>query len=362
MIALFFFFLLLGVCRVSCEKNEASVIFPNDKNGPDCVINTRDPAPVQKAVNKANALLSSSPSSVAVKDRLLIMILFSRAFVANNHRLDWLRCALLKLQKNLMDKTVSDVFIWGLNTTDNPIFLPPWFNSKDFPRTYIAEIPQEVWRIPCGLNADKDWAARKHFDVDYYLMGRWRLTFSLDFARAMGYEYHLQFDDDAMLNTPVPYNIIEKFNNEKYNMGVFSDLIGEVAHLTLGLPELSSYWLRIARYTPQGTIVNHLKSKDLVHFNSDNWDRMYHPGYFLITRVSWWFSPLVQDYLMTVLRSGKDIEGRWQEQAVMNMMRLIFLPEKEVWVMNEVDIGHDRHRKGNFENWCVKTGLVVPGS
>jgi hypothetical protein len=40
-------------------------------------------------------------------------------------------------------------------------------------------------------------------------------------------------------------------------------------------------------------------------------------------------------------------------------MRLVFIPEERLLVMNDVDIGHDRHKKENFQAWCVKTGLIA---
>lgn len=360
-VLIFFILVNLSVIIQGNDTN-ANTFYPGDPNGPDCLINPRNPAPVKQAATRARDLLQQHQDSSQIKDRVAIMILFSRGLSSNNrnsNRLEFLHCALLKLQKNLLSQTNADIYIWALNSTENPIVIPSWLNSKDFPRTFVMELPADAWKIPCGLISEKQWTVRKHFDIDYYLMGRWRLTFSFDFAKEMGYEYHLQFDDDAMLNQPVPYNIVQKFNENGYSMGVFSDHIGEVAHVTLGLPELTYYWLKVAHYTPRGAIVQHLRSKDINSLNSENWDRMYHPGYFLLVRVSFWFKDEVQDYLTTVLRSGKDIEGRWQEQAVMNMMRLIFVSEKELWVMNEVDIGHDRHKRINFENWCVKTGLIT---
>jgi hypothetical protein len=361
--------LLTWYCLVSVKSVDSDVAstssgFPNDPNGPDCAMNPRNPVPVKEAATKAKEVLAEQPSSVPIGERLAVMILFSRGFSSANQkssRLEFLHCALLKLQKYLMSQTNADVYIWALNSTSNPISIPTWFNAKDFPRTFIMELPSEAWKIPCGLSSEKNWVVRKHFDIDYYLMGRWRLTFSLDFAKEMGYEYHLQFDDDSMINTMIPYNIIAKFQESKYNMGVFSDLIGEVSHVTLGLPELSYYWLKVNHFTPKGQIVANLRNKDLNSLNSDNWNRMYHPGYFMIFRVSFWFSWEVQDYLTTILRSGRDIEGRWQEQAVMNMIRLLFVGEKELWVMNEVDIGHDRHKRANFENWCIKQGFMKQG-
>jgi hypothetical protein len=45
--------------------------------------------------------------------------------------------------------------------------------------------------------------------------------------------------------------------------------------------------------------------------SSDGWDRLYHPGYFVIINLDFWFQLEVQDFLTTVMRSGRDIEGRY---------------------------------------------------
>ena len=59
---------------------------------------------------------------------------YIRGFLKGNgkyNRLEFLRCSLLKLQKNLMRHTPSDVFIWTLNSTANNQIatIPDWFNS-----------------------------------------------------------------------------------------------------------------------------------------------------------------------------------------------------------------------------------------
>ncbi len=320
-----------------------------------------NPKEVTEAVEAAKKSLEKFPTDVPLASRIPVMILFSKGFATSSHmtnRLEYLRCALLKLQRNIMPHTTLDIFIWGLNTTAHPLVIPAWFNDKDFPRVHIMALPEAVWRIPCGLMDDRDWTLRKHFDVDYYLMGRWRLTFSFDFARAMGYEYHLQFDDDAMVNSDITFNITERMDAQKYNTALFSDVIYEIPAATLGLSELTSYWLRINHYTPRGPIYKHTTPANLQGLNSDGYHRAYSPGYFMLFRVSWWFSPHVQDFLRMILRSGRDVEGRWQEQAVMNMMIYIFIAEPEIWVIKELDLGHDRHKRANFENWCIKTGLI----
>jgi hypothetical protein len=314
-----------------------------------------------ESANKAKLLLSRFPTEVPISNRLAVMILFSRGFSSayqHKNRLEFLHCAITKLLRNLQNTSI-DVFIWTLNTTEVMPDIPNWLSAKNFPRINVMEIPVETWKIPCGLIDDSEWAVRKHFDIDYYLMGRWRLTFSLDFAKEMGYAYHLQFDDDAMLNNKIEYDVVQSLKEKTIDMAVFSDLIGEVPQVVLGLPELTNFWIKSNKFTPVGSLFKHLNPPNILGLTSEGWDRMYHPGYFLIISLDFWFEKNVQSYLTTVLRSGRDIEARWQEQAVINMIRLVFVVENKLLVMNDVDVGHDRHKKANFEQWCVREGIVM---
>ena len=319
---------------------------------------------VAASAKSARKMLEKHDNSIPMGDRMVINILFSRGFQHGHnfqHRLQFLKCALLKLKLNLMGNTTADVFIWTLNNDEIKPAIPHWINSDLLPRVHVIDIPEQTWRIPCGLKPDSEWVTRNKFDVDYYMMGRWRLAFSHDFAREMGYGYHLQFDDDAMLNGALGYDVVADLKKKDIHMGVFSDHIGEVAHVTLGLPELTRYWMTINNFQPVGELFARCNPHDMNGVTSAGWDRYYHPGYFLITKVEFWFQPHIQDYLTTVFRSGRDIEGRWQEQAVINMMRLVFVAQKNLLVMEDVDVGHDRHNRKNFEAWCINPGIIKEG-
>jgi hypothetical protein len=313
---------------------------------------------VESTVAKAKELLNRFPSEVPIRDRLAVMILFSKGFTGQSGaRLNYLNCALKQFLNRAGKSTPVDIFIWVLEPEDatQSLHVPSWLNTTAFPRVNVIPIPRETWRVPCGLMHESRWNLRRHFDVDYYLMGRWRLTFSLDFARSMGYEYHMQLDDDAVLLSDITYNMVEKLRSSDINMAVNGDFIYENVPVILGLPELTQFWLKMNKFQPIGNILEHCKQKHVTGITSEGWDKGYHPGFWMITRISWWFSENPQSFLETVLRSGKDVEGRWQEQAVMNIMRQIFIPDSRVLVM-EPDIGHDRHRKENFVNWCERQG------
>ena len=95
-------------------------------------------------------------------------IFINRGFLKGSgkyNRLEFLRCSLLKLQRNLMSYTPTDVFIWTINSTSSNLIpiIPDWFNSTGylytmpfindllaFPNMYVVSIPTAVWKIPCG--------------------------------------------------------------------------------------------------------------------------------------------------------------------------------------------------------------------
>lgn len=325
---------------------------------PNCNPSFHNHDAIQASVAFANKHLTSTVETR--KNRLPVMILFSQGLEPSaqvHNRLKYLKCSLRKLIKNLPG-TSLDIFIWVPESSLQHI--PEWFKADSFPNTVFIPIVDITWRVPCGLSDDALWAVRNKFDLDYYLMGRWRLTFSLDFAQAMGYKYHLQFDDDAMINNIISYDIVSRARNETKDMVVFSDIYGDNPSVLSGLPELTRYWLYVRKFSIQGPLLDHVKPRgDINGLTTDGWDRLYHPGYFVILSVDFWFSDVVQDFLKTVLRSGRDVEGRWQEQGVQNMMRLLFIPSTRLWVMEDIDIGHDRHKPASFEKWCVKSGVMT---
>lgn len=327
---------------------------------PNCNPHLHNHEEVSVNVRYARSVVANS--TVPLSDRMAINMIFSHGFAAQptrQHvdRLPFLKCALKKVYLNLLPHNELDIFVWVPQASIE--FVPAWLkNAIEYPRTYVMPIINTTWMVPCGIRDERLWPLRKHFNVDYHIMGRWRITTGFDFIYKMGYKFYMQLDDDAMLNNKIEFNLVQKFREKQYQMGVFSDYIGEVPQVTNGLAELTRYWLTITNYNPTGPLFDHVSPKSLDGVTSKGWDRYYHPTYFLITSIDFWFSDIVQDFLTTVLQSGRDVEGRWGDQVTQNMMRIVFIPKEKVWVMDEMDIGHDRHKKANFENWCTKPGIV----
>lgn len=60
----------------------------------------------------------------------------------------------------------------------------------------------------------------------------------------MGYSYHLQFDDDAMLNSALAYNVVDKLKERNYLM--VRELVASIDQHVLRAPTVT--WCRITTY------------------------------------------------------------------------------------------------------------------
>jgi hypothetical protein len=324
----------------------------------NCTEKLHDYDAVKASAAKAKVLLQNHPDprNVPFNQRILFMILFSKGFNDNDEKVMYLKCALNKLKTNMMPTNTIDIFVWVLRQPGHDLNVPDWVAT--IPRVNIMEIEPSTWQVPCGVRPDSEWALRYRFSLDYYLMGRWRLTFSFDFAKEMGYAYNMQYDDESLLNTKVPFDLGQDLMLGQYSMAVFTHQVDEIPEVIQGLTELTRYWLTVNHYTVAGPLFKHVVPHNLDGLTLDGWDRLYYRGNALATSVDFWFQADVQDYLMMVLKLGRDVEGRWQEQAVMNMIRLVFMPEDKLLHVRGVEIGHDRGNKNAFYGWCVRGRFV----
>ncbi len=149
-------------------------------------------------------------------------------------RLAYLHCCLSKLYEHIGMTTPIDVYLW-FQESSIP-YIPQWITNL-FPHVIIVEIPKSSWTLPLDSGDPIKWNYGTLFNDDYYLMGRWRLTFATSFTRAMGYKYILQIDDDTFFMDNIQFNIVEHFRNNNIVWGVRNRYFHEVLDITRGLPE-----------------------------------------------------------------------------------------------------------------------------
>ena len=103
--------------------------------------------------------------------------------------------------------------------------------------------------------------------------------------------------------------------------------------------------------TPNGALFEHLDPPNIIGLTSDGWDKKYYRGAFNIFSIDFWFDKSVQDYLQLLFKTGSDIEQRWQDQGVQNMIRLLFAPKDKVHVFNDIDIVHGKPSDRILRSW-----------
>lgn len=339
----------------------------------DCSREIYHPEAVESAVRKANQELQPifAKNRSNPQDRLAVMVLFSDGFHTNTTerriRQNLLHCSLLRLKTHLVNIAL-DVFLWVRNTTEYPLVRPAWLDKKEFAHVHLMTIEEDTWKLPCHLPPRVTWVFNKHLHDGYYQMGRWRMAFAQAFVRAMGYRYFFQFDDDSILLNSLNSSIVQQMNKKPAVLAVNQNFYqAENAEVVVGLADLTRDWMKFRSYNAKGGFWSHVKlhekekGKDPKKVSKPpqllEWDHLYYRGNYILWDVNFWFRPDVQDFVHYVLVSNKDITQRWQEQAVMNMVRLVFVPEKQILKLH-VHLGHGRYNHNEtYRQWCRSVGI-----
>lgn len=106
-----------------------------------------------------------------------------------------------------------------------------------------------------------------------------------------------------------------------------------------GLPELARYFILSRNFQPtqlyqdcNPSSIDGLFSNTTVWKNPRDflgWHRTCVFGNFVIYRTDYWYEPLMQDFLKLVLYTQDQIVIRWNEQAVLGIMRLMFVRKED---------------------------------
>jgi hypothetical protein len=268
-------------------------------------------------------------------DTLAVMILFYYSFeqpftLAFVRRLSYLHCSLLHLTRNVAPHTNIDVYVWV--PADDISRLPPMMFT--LPGViHIVPVPKSSWLDPWGTEYNEQWNFAASHSRDYYLMGRWRNTFAFSFVKEMGYQYMLQLDDDTFISDPIEFDMVKQLRAEDCVVGVRSVMVTEPEPLVAGLPELVRYWMLTRNFTtPIGPLYERLTPPNISGLYTGGWDRGVMCTCFLVIDVHFWFQEVVQDFVSLILKTGADVEQRWIDQDVENMVLFLFVPWDNVFI------------------------------
>ena len=268
--------------------------------------------------------IANNPNTLAV------MILFTYG-LSDSINLKQLHCSINLLNLNMYN-TPMHVYVW-LGKYKYGDRLPDWMYT--YTNLFIMELDKDSWKVPNIplLKDSSKWSIRSSTTIDYYLMGRWRLTFQPLFVQAMEYDYFLQIDMDSYVAKPIDINLVEVLrNNNIYFSTTNLWHVNDKREVLNGLAEFTRFWLVTSGYNPMGEIFQNTmpSNMDGLYTHSSNiqlgWNLLVHRGNFMLIDIhKFWFNTIAQDYLLSVLRSGYDIEQRWQEQGSMCMYVYIYL-------------------------------------
>ena len=205
----------------------------------------------------------------------------------------------------------------------------------------VLPIPSSYWKVPPNLPDIKTWHMSDTFALDYYLMGRWRMTFAFEFAKSFGYHYQLQMDDDTFIYDKIRNNLVYKMATGGYSLMAKPRGREAFKWVLLGLPELAAEWLQSNGINePKGSFLSHFSPSTLKGATTNSWDLMISEGNFMLWSINVWYSDEVQDFLSRVFQTNYDITRRWQEQGVQNMIALMFINESYIDRISTDIVGH----------------------
>ena len=263
-------------------------------------------------------------------------------------------CCLLKdLQEHLFPTTPTDVFVFSeenkpvRHTSDCPI------NGSHGSNIFFMPV-RELYVTPEAAGPPDTWTASA-FQVQYRMMGHWRLTFQYSFAHQLGYKFLWQLDHDSSLLGAVPFNLVDYATEKRLLVGAY-EVSYDTREMLWGLAELTRYHI-VAEHVEPETLYDHCEPASLEglytvqHLNHTQahvggWDRSVLYGNCVLVNVSFWMEPHVQKFVRFVVQTGAHFRFRWNEQGVVAMVWRMFVPEERFIELKDIEYKHGRQCDG----------------
>lgn len=143
---------------------------------------------ISDSTNIARNMLTNKGINIILNENVLaVMILYT--YGLNKHNSKQIHCTLKLLNENLGYKTPLHTYLW-LGDYKYGDTLPYWLEQMN--NVFVMELDSNSWKVPDHLGSIDKWAKYESTHLNYYLMGRWRLTFQPMFVMHMNYQYFVQ--------------------------------------------------------------------------------------------------------------------------------------------------------------------------
>jgi Glycolipid 2-alpha-mannosyltransferase len=255
-------------------------------------------------------------------------------------------CALKNIRAHAMAYTPADIFVFSPTTAQQEYIHDHC--DADLKNIYFLLLnEQEHWSIPAEAGPQETWTSRE-YTIPYRKMGHWRLAFQFKFAAALGYKYLLQVDDDSWFPEPVGLNYITHMQQQQLHIAART-ISQDSVKVFSSLPELTRYHL-VSKNLEPTLLYNHCSPQNIHGLYSDltdsgsGYDGTLLHGNFVIISLDFWFREDVQQYLELNFQSGGHFRHRWNEQAVIGMIWLIFCKKEQYHMLDFPYVHGVKHR------------------
>ena len=266
-------------------------------------------------------------SAIPNSEKLAINFLHTHSFAMNKTKLT---CALSLLKLHLLPNTPCDVFIFY--RTMPSLDLQMKYSEILGQKVEFVQVEDKYWQLPDAAVDTKGWTAERGFSRDFRLVGHFRLLVPFKFARSLGYRYLLTMDDDAFVTTPIKENLVKVMSQSKLKMTYTA--LTSTKGFDIALPELVRYFLVSNHITPSPLLFQDCVPPNISGFvtsgnKNEGWKGTVLYANWFIIDVNFWFTDMVQRFVNLTTGTGDHIRHRWNEQAVIGMVRLIFVQPHE---------------------------------
>ena len=284
---------------------------------------------IEASLDKAETLLQSQ-NATDTSDKIAVLLLSRDA--------RQLCCALRNFQDNLMEATPLHIYIFSQANQLQLDFQEQGCPLLTFHPYFLAL--DEHWVTPEEAENQSLWTS--WFNDEYRRMGHWRLVFQMEFAAKLGYQYVLQLDDDSDFLQPLKTNLLEFMKQNSLDMATREIIASDVQDVTLGLAELTKYFLVVEKIQPTLLFAEDCFPQDISGLytaglggpQDGGYSTRFVYGNFVIISLDFWFQEPVQRFVRLVMRTGGHFRFRWNEQAVQSIVWQIFIPEKKMHVFD----------------------------
>uniref|UniRef100_A0A7S4WH00 Nucleotide-diphospho-sugar transferase domain-containing protein n=1 Tax=Alexandrium monilatum TaxID=311494 RepID=A0A7S4WH00_9DINO len=204
---------------------------------------------------------------------------------------------------------------------------------------YLAD-GGKYWKVPPGLENRSAWGSTKGYSAGYRHMTRFHYKMVFEYLEERGYDWFMRLDDDSFILSCIEYDVFQfmEDNDHLYAWRLAQLEYRDFAKL---LPEMADAHMRRIGAPMSHEMHSHYDGGQL---STASWDRWTYYNNFMVTRISWWRSRGIQQWLEMVDTSGIAYLSRVGDAPIQTFTRMMFMSKKHVH---------------HFQDWSYHHGPII---